>query len=295
MRRLPIPLCCLVLSMLPACAGLAADDDAPAPPLKIQSVAALKSLLSEAAPKLVEAGIKLKPAAGGGSSDAFAALSVDRADLVLTLRPISGEERAAYPEKTFYEFEIGKQAIALIIPEILWTSGIKSLTREQMAGIYEGRFTNWTQLGGLNRSIKFFNPAQGQGIWEMFAAWLYGDASRAAAGHFEPVENSENAAASVQFNAGGLSAAYLRWANQKDVFALPIKDDAGAAVEPNYENIASGKYPLSRSIYLAVAGRPLGIRRQVIDYFTGPGVREILIHNDIIPAADLAGKGASAK
>ena len=293
MRRLPLPLR-FVLAVL--FSGVTrADPDALPAPLKIQGVAALKNLLSDAAPKLVEDGIKLKLAAGGGSSDAFAALGAGTADLVLTLRAMSGEERAAYPEKAFQGFEIGRQAIALIIPEILWSNGIKALTREQTAGIYEGRFINWNQLGGPNRSIKFFNPILGQSVWEMFASWLYGDAAKAAAGHFETVENSENAAATVQFNSGALSVAYLRWANQKDVFALPIKDASGALFEPSPENIASGKYPLSRSIYLTLAGKPLGNRRRVVEFFSGPRGRESLLHNDVIPSADLAAKSPSAK
>lgn len=294
MPRVPIQFR-LILSALVSCAALAeASDPAPAP-LKIQCVAPLKNLLSDAASKMVEDGVKLKPIAGGGSSDAFAALGANMADLVLTLRPISGEERAAYPEKAFQEFEIGKQAVALIIPEILWNNGIKSLTRDQTEAIYEKQHTNWNQLGGPNRSIRFFSPPPGDSIWEMFAAWLYGDPARAAAAHFPLVENSENAAAEVQVNSGGLSVAYVRWANQKDVFALPIKDDTGALIEPNFENIASGKYPLTRSIHLTVAGKPLGNRRRVIDFFTGPASREILLHHDIIPAADLAGKGGSTK
>jgi phosphate transport system substrate-binding protein len=283
----------LILSVLLAWAPSAGADDAT--PLKIQCVAALKGFLSDAAPKLVDDGIKLKPAAGGVSADAFASLGSEMADVVLTLRAMSGEERASYPEKTFHEFELGKQVVVLIVPDILWNNGIRSMTREQAAGIYEKQFTNWNQLGGPNRSVNFFNPARGQGVWEMFASWVYGDPAKAAAGHFESVENGENASAAVQFNSGGLSAAYLRWANGKDVFALPIKDDSGALCEPSLENIASGKYPLCRSIYLTVAGKPLGNRRRVIDFFTGPDVREILLHNDIIPASALAGKSASAK
>lgn len=273
-----------------------AKADAPKGPLlKIQCVAALKGLVSDAAPKLTEDGSKLKPVAGGGSLDAYAALGAGTADVVLALRPMSGEERAAYPEKEFHDFELGKQAIALIVPEILWNRGIRALTRDQITGIYERRFTNWDELGGPRRSIEFLNPEPGLGVWEMFASWLYGDPSRAAAGRFQSVANSEAAAAAVQYNSGGLSLAYLRWANQKDVFALPIKDDSGALVEPSLENIASGKYPLSRSIYLAISGKPLGKRRQVIDLLTGRAGREMLLRNDIIPVEDLPGKGASTK
>jgi phosphate transport system substrate-binding protein len=293
----------LILSALLSCAAWTKADDSLSakadashvPLLKIQCVAALKGLVSDAAPKLTEDGTKLKPAAGGGSADAYSALGTGTADFVLTLRPMSGEERAAYPEKEFHEFELGKQAVALIIPEFLWERGIRSLTRDQIVGIFERRFTNWDELGGPRRSIEFLNPEPGLGVWEMFASWLYGDPSRAAAGRFQSVANSEIAAAAVQFNSGGISLAYLRWANQKDVFALPIKDDSGALIAPNLENIASGKYPLTRSIYLATAGRAFGKRRQVIDLFTGRDMREILLRNDIIPDADLAGKGGSTK
>jgi phosphate transport system substrate-binding protein len=285
----------LVLSVFLSRAAFAKPDDSLPAPLKIQAVAALKSLVSDSASKLIGEDMRIKPVAGGGSSDAYAALGEGTADFVLTLRPMTGEERANYPEKDFREFEIGKQAVALIIPEFLWSNGVKFLTREQVAAIYERRLTNWKELGGPNRSIEFLNPVVGQGVWEMFATWLYGDPARAAAGHFATVENSENAAAAVQFNSGGLSAAYIRWANQKDVFALPIKDESGALLEPSPENIASGKYPLSRSIYLAEAGKPLGDRRRVIDFFTGQAGRETLIRNDIIPASDVAGKGSSAK
>jgi phosphate transport system substrate-binding protein len=293
-RSFPSPFRFLLSVFLCCAAQARAEDPAPAP-LRIQAVAPLKSLLTDASAKLAAEEIKVKPKAGGGSADAFAALGAETTDLVLTLRPMSGEERATYPEKTFHEFEIGKQAIVLIVPEILWNNGVRSLSRDQITGIYEKRFTNWSQLGGPARSVQFFNPVAGQGVWEMFASWLYTDSAKAAAARFESVENSENAAAAVQFNSGGLSVVYIRWANQKDVFALPIKDDAGALIEPNLENIASGKYPLTRSIYLTLAGKPLANRRRVVDFFTGSGGREVLLHNDIIPSADLAGKGDPAK
>ena len=67
------------------------------------------------------------------------------------------------------------------------------------------------------------------------------------------MENGENASATVQFNSGALTVANLRWADGKEVHALAIKDDEGIPREPTNENILSGKYPLSRPVYVLMA------------------------------------------
>jgi phosphate transport system substrate-binding protein len=274
---------------------LASAEESPVVPLRIHFVEPLKKLAAAIGPKLTEQGIKVKISGVGGASEAFAALGLDLSDIAVTPRPMTGEERAAFPEKPFTEFEMGKQALVLIVPEILWQNGIQTLSREQAAGIYEGKITNWNQLGGPNRSVKFFNPAPGKGVWESFVAWLYGDPMKAAAGHFDTVDSDENASLTVQFNSGALSVVHLRWANRKDVYPLAIKDDSGGIVEPSLENIASGKYPLCRSIFITLAGKPLGDRRRVIEWLNGPEGRELLEKNDIIPASAFSRKAGSGK
>lgn len=279
----------LLACLLVASLSISRAEDAPETTLKVHAVEFLKPLPAAIAPKLEAQGIKLKATSGGGTAEAVAMVGTSLADFAFTLRPVSGEDQAAYPEKSFESIEIGKLAIAFIVPGILWENGVKSLTREQAAEIYESKLTNWNQLGGPNRSIKFFNPAQGRGIWETFAAWLYGDTAKAAAGRFESVPDGENASATVQFNSGGLSLAAFRWANRKEVFPLGI-NEGGTIIEPTPENVASGKYPLSKTVYVVFPGKILGARRRVLDFLTGPDGQNILRQSDIIPIGDLPGR-----
>ena len=289
-------------SLLPAfflwffsCLSVAKAEEAPPVTLRVQAVESLKKLPSAAAPKLAGQGIKLKVAEGGGTAEAVVALGSEAADVALTVRPISGEEVASFPDKAFEEVEIGKQVVALLVPDILWQNAIRALTREEAKRIYESKLINWSELGGPDRTIKFFNPVRGQGVWEMFATWLYGDQMKAGPGRFDTVENGENASATVQFNSGALAVANLRWVDGKEVHALAIKDEEGIPREPTNENIVSGKYPLSRPIYVLMAARQLGVRRRFVEFLKGPDGREILKKNEIVPIDDLIEKGGSGK
>ena len=146
------------------CASAVASAEEAAPvTLRVQAVESLKKLPTSAAPKLAEQGIKLKVAEGGGTADAVFALGTEAADVALTVRSITGEEVASFPDKAFEEIEIGKQVVALLASDILWQSGVRSLTRENARRIYESKLTNWSELGGPAATIKFFNPVRGPG------------------------------------------------------------------------------------------------------------------------------------
>ena len=129
----------------------------------------------------------------------------------------------------------------------------------------------------------------------MFAAWLYGEAVKAGPGRFETVENGENASASVQFNSGAIAVTNLRWADGKEVHALGIKDDEGILREPTNENIISGKYPLSRPVFVLMAARRLARAARFVDFLKGPDGREILKKNELVPIGDLTEKAGSGK
>jgi ABC-type phosphate transport system substrate-binding protein len=56
---------------------------------------------------------------------------------------------------------------------------VKAISKKEFAALYEGALGNWKALGGEDRKIKFFNPEQGRGIWELFVTWCYGDIRKA--------------------------------------------------------------------------------------------------------------------
>jgi len=51
-------------------------------------------------------------------------------------------------------------------------TGIPSLTRDQITGIYDGRYTNWHQLGGPDLPIVLFGRPSGSGTQATFTRYV---------------------------------------------------------------------------------------------------------------------------
>jgi phosphate transport system substrate-binding protein len=259
------------------------------PPVRVQGVATLSRVVKAALPELRQMGIEVKIGEDCGNAQALAALANDEIDLALLGRALTAEDRANYPEKPLDELKIGAQTIVILVSRTVWESGVKALKREQIAELYEGRVETWKHFGGEDRSAKFFEPAHGQGIWEMFAGWLYGDVRKAPAVTWSIVADGAEAQNAVQFFSGGASVAAARWADHREVFPLAIVDDAGVAIEPTPANVASGKYPLSRTTYIVTGDRPAGNRRKVIEFFRSEKGQAVVAGSDLLPVGAVSG------
>lgn len=241
--------------------------------------------MSEAVPMLKERGIDLRLNAQGGSSVGIAAVATEDVDVALTVRRVTPQERAQYPEKRFIEDVVAYQALAIIVPADVWNSGVRSITREQMTAIYEGRLKNWKELGGEDREVKFYNPDMGIGIWEPFVTWLYGDSRKAALGdRFEKIHSATEARDSVEFNAGSVSVAPPFVTKDGGVFALGLKEGEGQPVSPVLEAMVEERYPLSRPIVAIVSQRPTGHVRRFLEFLRSKEGQEILGKNGLVPA-----------
>lgn len=253
--------------------------------LHVTNVAA--EAFKEIAAQLKEQGIELSMNMEGGSSTGIAAVAKDSADIAVTIRGITPQERSAAPDKRFIEETLAFQALVLVVPDDVWGSGVRVLSREQVIKIYEGHAKNWNEFGGEDRPIKFYNPVQGIGVWEPFVTWLYGDVRKAPLGSgFEAVRTPEETRDSVEFNRGSLSVAPPRFADGKGVFAVAIKDEQGATVEPTLEEMHSRRYPLSRPIIAIVGNRPTGEVRHVMEFLRGKEAQEIFGKNGLVPAVE---------
>ena len=240
--------------------------------------------ISAIAGKLKDEGIELRVNTEGGSSVAIAALANGSADIAITIRKITPQERSVAPDKRFIEETLAFQALALIVSDDVWGSGVRALSKDQVTNIYEGRARNWKELGGEDRAIKFYNPEQGQGVWEPFVTWLYGDVRKASLGaNFEVVRSAEEARDSVEFNRGSLSVAPPQIANGKGVFALSIKDEKGGTIAPTLAEMTSERYPLARPIVAIAGNKPTGDLRRVFEYFRSEEAQEIFAKNGLVP------------
>ncbi len=224
----------------------------------------------------------------GGSSGGISMLGDGLVQIGMSSKPLSDEDRAKYPAAKFKEIQIGEDAVALIVSKDVWDGGVHALTKQQIKDIYESRITNWKDVGGQSQRIAFFNKEPGRGTWEVFAHWTYGNPKAAPQVSFPEVGGNEETRTKVGSTRGALSQLSSSWADGKQVFALSIKLDDGTIVEPTEANIATKKYPLSRSLFLLTNGEPSGIAKTFVDFLLSDRGQELVKKHGYLRLKDLA-------
>ena len=227
----------------------------------------------------------------GGSSGGISMLGEGLVQIGMISKPISPEDRAKFPKCDFAPTLIGEDAVALIVSKDVWEAGVKALTKEQVAGIYEGKIVNWKQLGGADQRIAFFNKEPGRGTWEVFAHWLYGSPKNAPDVNFPEVGGNEETRNKVSSTRGAISQLSASWADGKTVFALSLKTDRGE-IAPVSKNIADNSYPMSRPLFVVTNGKPQGNPGTMVSFLLGERGQALVKKHGYLPIAELKASNA---
>ncbi len=268
-------------SLKPLLLGLvlsAASLPAAAAALRINGSTTVNLPVAEAAEILrAEQKLQITVDTQGGSSGGISMLGDGQVEIGMVSKHVSDADRAKFPKVTFKETHIGEDAVALIVSKDVWDGGVKSLTKTQAKDLYEGKVTNWRQLGGPDRRVAFFNKEPGRGTWEVFTHWLYGDSKKAPPVNFPEVGGNEETRNKVASTRGAISQLSSSWADGKTVFALGLKpDDGGEPIHPVAANIANRSYPLSRPLFVLTNGEPTGDAKTFIDFLLSPRGQELV-------------------
>jgi phosphate transport system substrate-binding protein len=160
-------------------------------------------------------------------------------------------------------------------------AGAGSVTKDQLIGIFTGRITNWREIGGGDRDIIIVNRPASSGTRALFRKYAL-DGSEEAEGLALYEENSGALRKTVEQTPGAI--AYL---------ALPFISGGSSVrilaidgIEPTYENIYEGKYPVWGYGHMYTNGEPRGHVKAFLDFMTGEA---------FAPAAEAMGYGVISK
>lgn len=255
--------------------------------LRINGSTTVNPVVAEAAEALRDAhGLTILVDTQGGSSGGVSMLAEGRVEIGTSSKPLDADDRARHPHVDFVEYRIGEDAVALVVSADVWDAGVRSISRDALRAIYEGRLTSWTPLGGPDRRIAFFDKEPGRGTWEVFATWLYGSASAAPAASFPQVGGNEETRNKVASTPGAMSQLSYAWADGRSVFALALEQD-GATIAPTPATIASGAYPLSRPLLLLTDGPPEGDARVFVEFVRSPAGQALVRKHGYLALDDL--------
>ncbi len=182
--------------------------------------------------------------------DAYSNLVVHKCDLNLAARAPTDDELALATKNgvTIKLQPIAKDALVFIVNV---KNPVKNLTQRDLLQIYQGKLTNWTQLGGAATNLDAYWREHNSGSRELFdhfvsqgplpepefSSQLY---ANSMAGPFNQVTEDDHGL--------GYSVYYYEHFMALSAFTRTIAVDG---IEPNAETIASGKYPFTADVYAA--------------------------------------------
>lgn len=235
-----------------------------------------------------ERNIELILRAGGGTGMGLDALGEKTVNMALCSRELTAVDRAEYPAMQMNEIPIGVQIVALTVSRDVWLGGVHSLTASQIRGIYEGKITNWQQVGGPNTRIKVFMNEPGRGPWEVLVQWLYKEIKKAPVWRGAKVKEIQETRNMLEFTPGSLALMPPAFADNRSIFPLALQeDDSTTPVEPTLESILQQRYPLSRPLVLVIDDRPTGALKVVIEFMTGERGQAIVKQFGYVTVAEL--------
>lgn len=258
----------LFAALLFATAGAFLPASLKADSLKINGSTTVNLVVAEAAEILrAEKGLDIQVDTQGGSAGGISLLGDGLVQLGMVSKHLSADDRAKYPNVNFVENTIGVDAVAIIVSKDVWDNGVRALTKQQLKEIYEGKITNWKDVGGVkSQRIAFFNKEPGRGTWEVFVQWIYGSAKAAPQVSFPEVGGNEETRNKVAGTRGAISQLSASWADGQKVHALALVLDDGRKIEPTNENIANKSYPLSRPLTVLSNGPASGAAKTMVDF-----------------------------
>jgi phosphate transport system substrate-binding protein len=199
---------------------------------------------------------------GGGSGIGIAALINGTTDLANSSRPMREAEKARVRDRFNVlpsETAVARDGLAVYVPE---TNPVQQITLAQLKGIYMGDITNWKDVGGSDAPVVLYSRENSSGTYVFFKDNVLGGGDFAASAQTLPGTAAVvNAVAKEKNGIGYGGAAYA-----KGVKEVKLVGKDGQAYAPSAENVASGKYPLSRDLFVYTRGKPTGEAKEFIDY-----------------------------
>lgn len=182
-------------------------------------------------------------------------------------RPLKAEEAQAGLQL----IPIAKDAIGVVV-------GINNpfkgnLTKDQLRDIYQGKITNWSQVGGISQPIRVINRAVTSGTREAFEdIVLLGQSFAPDSPDFITWKQDETTAILRDLGNNSISYATVSQLEKQEIVRIISIDGVNPT---DIAAVKAGNYPISRSLFLAVKKTTSPAAKQFIEFALSPQGQQI--------------------
>ena len=205
-----------------------------------------------------------------GSSSGIKAVQEGRCDIGLSSRALKAEE----VEQGLVGTILAYDGIAVIVnPE----NTVEDLTVEQIAAIYKGEVTNWSEVGGMDAEIVLIGREAGSGTRGGFEEIV---GVEDLCQYRQELTSTGDVITAVSQNPGAIGYASL--ASVKDT----VKAIKVGGVAPSEETVKDETYAIQRPFVLVTKeGTALTETAQAFfDFITSEAAREVISAAGVVPA-----------
>lgn len=186
---------------------------------------------------------------GGGTGTGIAAFINGTTDLAMASRPMKEDEKAKAKERK--GADVVEHAVALdgLGVFVHASSPVQQLTIAQIRDIYQGKITNWKEVGGPDAQIILYGRESSSGTYDYFREHVL------AKGDFAPAVQTLQGTAAI-INAIGRDKngiGYGGIAYAKEARAIAVQAEGAQPVAPSEATVGDGTYPLSRKLFFYYA------------------------------------------
>jgi len=223
---------------------------------------------------------------GGGTGTGFAALLNNTCDIAMASRKVEEKEiNIAKEHNIFYEeYIVGLDGLAVLINK---DNPVQKLTMEQLRDIFMAKITNWNQLGGQNRPIVLLSRESNSGTHIFFKEQVIRQADINSKDEFSPkallMPSSQAIVDEIYQNPNAIGYVGIGFMNDQTKAVAISARNSNDFIYPSIENVMSGKYPISRPLYLYTNGFPKGFVKDFIDYTLSEQGQKVVAETSFVP------------
>ncbi len=207
---------------------------------------------------------------GTGTGNGFKSLADGSAQIANASRFIKDKEIDTCMSKKVYPVPFAV-ALDCIIPVVHPSNQIKSLTKAQLKDIFTGKVTDWKEVGGTSGAIVVIGRDTSSGTYGTWQEMIMDKGEKARVTPKAQVTASSGAMmTAVANNKNAIGYEGMGYVT-KAVKGVQVEGISGTA-----STARSGKYPLSRYLYMFTNGWPEGDVLDFINYMQSTAGQKIV-------------------
>jgi phosphate transport system substrate-binding protein len=214
---------------------------------------------------------------GGGSGDGIKALIDRSTHIANSSREIKAGEIELAKSKGVAPTET-VVAIDAIVPVVHPKNRVRNLSIDQLSQIYQGKITNWKEVGGEDLQIVVISRDSSSGTFEAWGEMVLHKAKVTPRAQMQASNGAiVQAVSKNRYAIGYIGLGYLN----RNVKALTV-----GGVPATAANAVAKTYPISRPLYMYTDGKPAGETARFLQFVLSPAGQKLVEKTGFVPLTD---------